>query len=154
MLKNWGWKRAEWIRTNVSHPLVIGPDRESEQWVAEVARGAGAPFVVLEKIRKGDREVEIRFPPLDSWRENTPVLVDDIISSGRTMIEAVVHLRKIGFAFPDCVGVHAIFAGNSYEDLIASGAARVITCNTISHPSNRIDVAEAFAEPLLTMLRE
>jgi ribose-phosphate pyrophosphokinase len=36
---------ADWIKANVEHPLVIGPDAESEQWAAAVARRAGAPHV-------------------------------------------------------------------------------------------------------------
>lgn len=75
---------AQWIRDNVDHPLLIGPDRESEQWVAAVARGAGAPHLVLRKQRHGDREIDVSVPELAQWRERTPVLVDDIISTGQT----------------------------------------------------------------------
>ena len=41
---------SDWIRSEVKMPLLIGPDSESEQWVAAVARDAGAPHVVLQKI--------------------------------------------------------------------------------------------------------
>jgi len=138
-------KISEWIRTNISRPLIIGPDLESEQWVSEVAKEAGAPFLVLEKTRKGDREVEVHFPPLDSWQGHTPVIVDDIISSAKTMIATVDHLKKMGFASPVCIGVHAIFAGNSYEELLAAGAGEIVTCNTIAHPSNQIDLSQILA---------
>ena len=80
---------AEWIKANVTNPLIIGPDSESEQWVAAVASDVGAPYSVLEKVRHGDRDVEIRLKDLEQWKGRTPVLVDDIISTGRTMIEAV-----------------------------------------------------------------
>ena len=40
---------ARWVRKNVANPLLIGPDTESEQWVAAVARDAGAPGIVLQK---------------------------------------------------------------------------------------------------------
>jgi ribose-phosphate pyrophosphokinase len=134
-------KISEWIRTNISRPVIIGPDLESEQWVSEVAKGAGAPSVVLEKTRKGDRDVEVHFPPLDAWQGHTPVIVDDIISSAKTMIATVDHLTKMGLASPVCIGVHAIFAGNSYKELLAAGAGEIVTCNTIAHPSNQIDLS-------------
>ena len=73
------------------------------------------------------------------------LLVDDIISTAHTMIETVKHLRTAGMAEPVCIGVHPVFAGNAFDDLIAPGAAEVISCNTIQHPSNRIDVAEILA---------
>lgn len=65
---------SEWIRTNVDRPLLIGPDSESEQWVAAVARDAGAPHLVLEKVRHGDRDVEVSVPkvtrvPSRTWLE-------------------------------------------------------------------------------------
>ena len=45
---------SQWIRTNIANPLIIGPDSESEQWVAAVASDADAPYCVLEKLRHGD----------------------------------------------------------------------------------------------------
>lgn len=131
---------AAWIKTHITAPLLIGPDSESAQWVAAVASAADAPYVVLEKTRHGDRDVRISIPQVASWRAHTPVLVDDIISTGRTMIETIVHLKRAGLPAPICVGVHAVMAGSAYADLIAAGAAQVVTCNTIAHASNRIDV--------------
>ena len=88
---------SEWIRQHVAKALIIGPDRESEQWVSEVARDAGAPYAVLEKVRRGDRNVEISLENLPALDERTSVLVDDIISSGGTMIEAVRRIRARTF---------------------------------------------------------
>ena len=47
---------ADWIRARVERPILIGPDLESRQWVSEVAESIGAPVVVLEKVRRGDRD--------------------------------------------------------------------------------------------------
>lgn len=129
---------AAWIRENVERPLLVGPDAESEQWVRAVALAAGAPSVVLEKVRHGDRDVTVAVPDVDRWREHTPVLVDDIISTAHTMIETVRHLVIAGLRAPVCVGVHAVFAAGAYEELRAAGAARIVTCDTIPHPSNAI----------------
>lgn len=134
-----------WIRQHIAHPIIIGPDSESEQWVSEVAAAAGAPFLVLEKVRHGDHEVEVSKPVVASYQGRSPVLVDDIISTAHTMIETVGHLRAVGMAAPVCIGVHPVFAGNAYDDLVAAGAAEVISCNTIQHLSNRIDVAGMLA---------
>jgi ribose-phosphate pyrophosphokinase len=137
---------AQWISDNVETPLLIGPDRESEQWVAAVARGAGAPHIVLRKQRRGDRAVEVSVPELAQWRERIPVLVDDIISTGQTMIETVKQLKRAGLPPPVCIGVHGIFAGNALAELMQAGAARVVTTNTIAHSSNSIDISGLLAE--------
>ena len=136
---------SEWIRANVSRPLLVGPDEESGQWVRAVAEGADAPSVVLEKVRRGDRDVVVSVPDVARWQDHTPVLVDDIISTARTMIATVGHLTRAGLRPPVCVGVHAVFAEGAYEELTAAGAARVVTCNTIPHPSNTIDLCGALA---------
>ena len=131
---------SRWIKHNVSNAILIGPDSESEQWVSEVAQNADAPFVVLQKNRKGDRDVEISIPHLEKFRNHTPVLIDDIISTAKTMIETVYHLKSSGMKPPVCIGVHGIFANNAYYDLLNAGAEKIITCNTISHESNHIDI--------------
>lgn len=142
---------SDWIRQHVAAPLVVGPDAESDQWVTAVANAAGAPYVVLQKIRRGDREVEVSVPDVERWRTRTPVLVDDIISTARTMIETAGHLHRAGLAPPVCIGVHAVFAGDAYESLRV-GAARVVTCNTILHTSNAIDVSDLLVTGVRTML--
>lgn len=87
---------AEWIATNIDKPVLIGPDSESEQWVSAVAKQARAPFTVLSKTRRGDRDVEVSVPHVEQWLDHRPVLVDDIISSGHTMLETMVHLERLG----------------------------------------------------------
>jgi ribose-phosphate pyrophosphokinase len=139
---------SHWIRGNVEAPILIGPDSESEQWVSAVARGAEAPYLVLEKIRRGDRDVSVSIPDIGLLRGGTPVLVDDIISTARTMMTASRHLAGHGIAPPVCVGVHTVFAGDAHAELLAAGAGRIVTANTIPHPSNAIDVTPAIADAL------
>ncbi len=135
-----------WIKANVENPVLVGPDSESEQWVSEVAKNAGAPFIVLEKIRHGDKNVEVSVPDVENFKSHTPVLVDDIISTARTMIETVAHLKRAGMKAPVCIGVHAVFGGNAYQDLKDIGTADIVTCNTIPHPSNKIDISDMLVD--------
>lgn len=133
---------SEWIKNNIKNPVLVGPDSESEQWVSQVAKNADLPYIVLQKIRTGDTDVQISIPHLEKFREHTPVLIDDIISTARTMIETVKHLKTLKMNAPVCIGVHAVFAGNAYQDLLNEGAAKIVTCNTIPHPSNQIDISD------------
>jgi ribose-phosphate pyrophosphokinase len=143
---------SAWITQNVSHPVVIGPDAESEQWVAEVAKAAGCSYTVLQKIRRGDRDVEVTVPNGDRLRGMTPVLVDDIVSTARTMIAAATHLRAAGLAPPVCVAVHPLFAGDAYEALQAAGVGRVVSCNTVPHSTNAIDLCGTLADSISEFL--
>lgn len=134
---------SKWIKSNVTNPIVIGPDEESRQWVEAVANGAGIPFEVLRKVRSGDRDVEVSIPQVDKYAKHTPVLIDDIISTAHTMIETIDHLKKLNMKPATCIGVHAIFAGDAFNELKRSGAGQIITCNTILHETNGIDISEA-----------
>jgi ribose-phosphate pyrophosphokinase len=137
---------AAWVRTEVMHPHIVGPDEESEQWVSDVAARADCLYSVLRKQRSGDRSVRLTLPNLDALRGRTPVLVDDIISSGQTMATTVRRLVAMGFSAPVCVGVHPVFAGDALASLGAAGTARIVSCNTIAHPTNAIDVTIPLAE--------
>jgi ribose-phosphate pyrophosphokinase len=140
---------VEWVKGRVESPLFIGPDSESEQWVSQVARRAGAPFIVLDKERSGDYQVAISSPKIDAYRNtHTPVLVDDIISTARTMIETVKHLELLEARPAVCIGVHAVFADQAYEALQKEHVHQVISCNTIVHHSNAIDVSSLIASAL------
>jgi ribose-phosphate pyrophosphokinase len=137
---------ARWIVKNVSQPLLIGPDAESEQWVGAIAGQCGAPHIVLEKRRRGDRDVEISVPDMGVFKDRTPVLADDIISSGRTMVETLLQLKAASMAPATCVGVHAVFRSDVHDALRTAGAARVVTTNTIPHETNDIDVTPLLVE--------
>ncbi len=135
---------ARWISSHVQQPLLIGPDAESEQWVREVARLAGAPWQILHKERHGDYAVEVLLPDVERWREHNPVLVDDIISSGHTMLETLNHLQKAGLPRATCIAVHGVFSGDAYRLLQAK--ANIVSTDCIPHPSNAISIDQALAE--------
>lgn len=139
---------AAWIHRAISNPVLIGPDSESAQWVSEIAKKSNSPFLILEKKRKGDRDVEISIPDIDKYRDATPVLIDDIISTAMTMIGAVKHLHALKMKPPVCIGVHAIFSGNAYQDLLKSNVEKVVTCNTVLHVSNEIDISDSIIHTL------
>lgn len=130
---------ADWIKAQVEKPLIVGPDSESEQWVSDVAARAGAPHLVLSKVRHGDRHVEVTAPGLENWAGRQPVLVDDIASSGRTLIEAARHFEAAGFPKPVCIVVHALFDEESYAKLQAV-SSRIVSTMSVPHPTSQISI--------------
>ena len=144
---------AGWIREDVARPVIIGPDKESEQWVAEVAAGANAPFLGCEKERSGDRDVRIAIPNAGSLLDRQPVLVDDIASSGRTLAVAARQLVALGFPPPDCVVVHPLFAGDAAQ-VLSGVVRRIVSTNTIPHATNAIEVAAPVAKAVRDVLTE
>jgi ribose-phosphate pyrophosphokinase len=134
---------AGWIRRRVDRPLIVGPDEESAQWAADVAAGVGAPWVVMTKRRLGDHAVELTLPRMGGLEGRQAVLVDDIVASGGTVRAASRLLANAGFPLRWVVAVHAVADPLRVEALEREAGVELITCNTIAHPSNRIDVLEA-----------
>jgi ribose-phosphate pyrophosphokinase len=144
---------ADWIAANVERPLVVGPDAESEQWAAAIAHRIGAPCAVLRKTRHGDREVDIEQTDLRGYLDHTPVLVDDIASSGRTLLVAAQQMLGQGLRRPECVVVHALLADDAYAEL-QQVFARFTSTDSVRHPSNRIALAPLVAQALLDGRRD
>lgn len=143
---------ARWVAAEVTQPVLVGPDAESAQWVSAVAEQCGAPFVILEKTRRGDRDVSVSAPSYH-WNGHTPIIIDDIVSTGRTMLEATKQLRAAGSEPPLCIAIHAVFADAVGDELVAAGARGIVTCNTIHHASNQICIADPLADALRGLLR-
>ncbi len=136
---------AEWIQEHIERPVLIGPDEESEQWTAAVAKQIGAPYRVLTKTRRGDADVSVSIPDVESGHVRKPVLVDDIISTGRTMIAAAERLHELGMESPFCLGVHALFSKDALAAMQKAPIERIVTCDTVRHATNSITLAPRLA---------
>ncbi|HSN17093.1 MAG TPA: ribose-phosphate diphosphokinase [Gammaproteobacteria bacterium] len=136
---------ADWIRGNVSDPVLVGPDGESAQWVSAAADSIGAGWFNLDKQRLGDLEVKVTMPEGIAPSARTAVLVDDIVSSGRTLVAAAAALKQRGFQNIQCVAVHGLFSGDCREILRQAGIGGVTVTNSILQPESRIDLAALLA---------
>lgn len=128
--------------------LLVGPDAESEQWVSAIARQSGHPFVVGSKQRHGDRDVRVTLPDLQPWQSRTAIIIDDVISSGHTVLDCLVALRRQGLQQVGCACVHGLFAPGVESMLDAAGLAWLASTNTIAHVTNRIDISPLLVAPI------
>ncbi|HHT0594910.1 TPA: ribose-phosphate diphosphokinase [Legionella anisa] len=141
---------SEWISSHIKNPILIGPDEESKQWVSEIANFSNLSFVIAQKKRLGDEQVILSLPKIKNIK-HTAVLVDDIISSGVSMLETLKQLRTYGFKNPICIGVHALFNIQTENMLLRAGAKQLITCNTIIHSTNQIDISNILAKGIVEL---
>jgi ribose-phosphate pyrophosphokinase len=139
---------SEWIRSNVADPLLIGPDAESAQWVEPVAATLAAPCIVLNKLRHGDCDVSVSALDPESLRGRHPVVLDDIASSGQTMLEVLKQLARLRALPATCIAVHSLLSDAAENALRAAGADRIVSTNTVAHSTNAIDVNPLIAAEL------
>ena len=137
----------EFLQQNTTHPLLIGPDGESEQWVRAIAGPAGLDYAVATKERLGDREVRISLPEHD-YRQHEVILVDDMISTGRTLINVTRQLKHQGAGTIHCLVTHALFSDDVTQALHDEGIERIWSSDSIRHPSNAVALAPLLAEAL------
>jgi len=128
-------------------PMLLGPDAESEQWVARIAGMAGLDYGVARKRREGDRDVHITLPDIEFGGRKV-VLVDDVASTGQTLVEAALALGSRGIESISAMVTHALFVGDAIERLNAAGVTDISSTDSIGHSTNRIPLAGLLASGL------
>ncbi|MGR9051723.1 MAG: ribose-phosphate diphosphokinase [Gammaproteobacteria bacterium] len=142
---------ARYIETQVSDAFLLGPDSESEPWTAGIAKTLGFDYAVADKVRRGDREVEIKLPDRDV-NGRTVIVVDDMASTARTLADSVRLLKKAGAADVYATITHALFCGDAEAHLRAAGIAAVWSTDSISHPSSCIKLDALLADTINSIL--
>jgi ribose-phosphate pyrophosphokinase len=130
--------------------LLVGPDEESAQWVAQAAARHGFDHAVCRKVRHGDRAVSIELPAVD-FRQRAVVLLDDVASSGHTLAQAARLLLAAGATSVDVAVTHALLAGDALALLKAAGIDQVWSTDCITHASNATSMAPAIAAALASL---
>jgi ribose-phosphate pyrophosphokinase len=138
---------GEFLRDRAHGPLLVGPDSESEQWVRAVAAPAGLDYVVASKERLGDREVRVTLPERH-YRAREVVLVDDMASTGRTMVTVAAALRTHGAHPIHCFVTHALHDGEAARLMHEAGIENIWSSDSVTHPSNAVSLTPLLAAAL------
>ena len=128
-------------------PFLVGPDEESEQWVAAIAHNRDLDYRVARKERLGDQQVRVSLPKAD-YRNRHIVLVDDVASTGRTLEEATLGLARFEPASISVLVTHALFVGDAEERLRRAGVGHVWSTDAIPHSSNALHLDHLLADAL------
>jgi ribose-phosphate pyrophosphokinase len=126
-------------------PLVIGPDAEAEQWAKLAAERLRTDHDVFTKKRLGDAHVEVR-PRSSNANGRDVLIVDDIISTGGTIVEAVKILQSQGARHIQVACTHPILAPGALEKIKGTGVERIVGTDTVPSPISLVSVAPLIAE--------
>ena len=143
---------ADWIVRQRPGALLVGPDGESAQWVAQAASRHGLEHAVCTKERHGDRSVTIHLPSVNV-QGRAVVLLDDMASTGHTLVQATRLLKAAGAASVDVAVTHALIDAASLDALHAAGVGQVWSTDCVAHPTNAVAMAPALAQALETLAR-
>jgi ribose-phosphate pyrophosphokinase len=128
--------------------VVVGPDAESRPWVSDLASHLGLAHTVARKTRRGDRSVDIELAEAALVFGRPVLLVDDIVSSGTTLIGAAKMLKAAGASMIDAVVTHALFPPEVAAVFAEAGIRSVRSTSSVPHPTNAIPLDDVLATAL------
>ncbi len=130
--------------------IVAAPDEGASEYAKELAReiGASKTFIFTKKRDRDTGEIIQSLPSTVDVKEQHIIIVDDIVSSGSTMINAARILidsgaQGVGFAY-----VHALQKPEAVERMFSVNPEFIITTNTINVNDNRLEIASIVDEIL------
>lgn len=136
---------GEFLASHNKHYVLLGPDEESQQWVSAIAETAGFPYAIANKTRFADKHVKIELPDIDVQQAHV-VLVDDMISTGHTMLETAQQLFRQGALSVNCLITHALFNQDTSLLLRNNGIESIWCTDSIIHPNNVIHLDKLLAD--------
>ena len=131
-------------KKNIKNTFFIGPDIESNQWAKGVADLLGEKSAILRKKRHSSRKVRVKFNRKVDLKDKNVIIIDDIISSGGTMLETIKEVKKLKPKKIYCIAIHGIFSENSLKKL--KKQAVVVSTNTIPSRVSNIDISMEVAK--------
>lgn len=128
--------------------LLVGPDSEARQWVEAIAEKINIPFLVGQKTRLGDRSVNIELPHGADITGKHAIIVDDVISSGRTTSRCAKALLNEGAASIEVITTHILCSNNDLTMILNAGVSRIRSSDSVPHSTNAIHLAPLLADAL------
>lgn len=134
----------------LNEPLAVSPDAGGAQRVSEFAKRLDSDSLVLKKSRnRSTGEVTIEDPDIDV-KGRDALIVDDIISSGGSIVAATEALHKKGADRVYAMCAHALLLGDAAVKIAKAGVDEVIATNSIPNRFAKVDLSHVISEQLLT----
>ncbi|MEM1558554.1 MAG: ribose-phosphate diphosphokinase [Thermoproteota archaeon] len=127
---------------------VVAPDKNAAARARRLAEMIEGDFGWVEKVR--DKEtggISSSEGELNPSGRKT-ILIDDIISTGGTIIEAMKLLKAKGASHISVACIHGLFVGNAYEKIKNAGASSILSSDTVENQYSNISVAEDIVRTL------
>jgi len=142
---------GRFLKQKLEYALLLGPDSESEQWVANIANKIGFDYCIAHKERRGDKQIEMTLP--DHNFLNKPiVIIDDMASTGRTLGKAARLLQAAGAGDIYVVVTHALFCEDAETHILQAGIKTIWSTDSIEHPTSCIKLDALLANAIKAII--
>jgi ribose-phosphate pyrophosphokinase len=135
-------------------PLIVSPDKGGINRAAELAKLLDTDMISLVKTRdKYTGEIQTKFEGNKSIRDRDTIIVDDMISTGNSIINATKVLKEFGAQNVFVLCTHALLLENATEKLRDAGIKHIIATNSIPNVFARVDLAAMLSQYLLEQIK-
>jgi len=134
-------------RMMLCRPIAVSPDAGGADRAKEFAKHSKIDALVLKKSRDrttGEVKVEEKLDIDVSGRD--ALVVDDMISSGGSIVKAaeVLHNKGAGKVYAMCA--HALLIGDAAQKIKAAGVQDIIATNSVPGEYAKVDLSPAIVE--------
>ena len=155
-----GYINKKYIKKEKNDPIIIAPDKGAYGFAREMAEIIGCDCTYLSKVRLGPDKVETRIVDVrceggdestvnvDAVKGKNAFIIDDIIATGGTIVNAINILKQYGAKTVDVCCVHPILTNNGATRIYEAGADKIIGTNSLSSDTSRVSLAQSIADVL------
>ena len=136
-------------RINLRDPLVVSPDQGGKKRAMEFAKELGSDYIALTKHRdRKTGKVQIETSKIDQVKNRDLIIVDDMISTGGSIIKATEFLKrqKCHNVYVACT--HALLINNAEQKIRKSGVTKIVSANTIPGKTSVVDISNTIAQAI------
>ncbi len=136
-------------KIKLANPLVISPDLGGTERARKFAKLLGTDFVALEKQRdRKTGEVKIKSSNMDQISNRDLIIVDDMISTGGSIIKATQFLKKQKCKRVFVACTHALMINDAEKRIMRAGVTKIISTNTIPGKNSLVDVSDLISKAI------
>ena len=136
-------------KLSLKNPLVVSPDQGGKERAKEFAKEFNSDYIALEKKRdRKTGKVEIKTKHIDEVTGRDLILVDDMISTGGSIIKATQFLKKQKCKRVYVACTHALLMNDAEKKIKKSGVTRIISANTIPNKTSIVDISNTITKAI------
>ncbi len=134
-------------KLRLKEPLVVSPDLGGTARAKEFAKHFGTKYIALKKQRnRKTGKVLIKSSNHKEVKGRDLVLVDDMISTGGSIIKATQFLKKQKCKRVFVACTHALLMNNAEKKIRKAGVSQIISTNTIPGKTSKVDISSSIAK--------
>jgi ribose-phosphate pyrophosphokinase len=136
-------------KLNLKNPLVVSPDQGGKERAKVFAKEFGSEYIALEKKRdRKTGKVQIKTKNVDEVANRDLILVDDMISTGGSIVKATQFLKKQKCKRVYVACTHALLINNAENKIKKAGVTRIVSTNTIANKTSIVDISNTIAKAI------